>query len=190
MTAVAADQPPERPRFIALLPGCLGSVIVDEFLEVANSSKVLPPSSHGVEHFIAMKGPPIASKFWRLDAEKLQAAKAEFEQLERGDCAAFHLSMGQPSAHGDEEGRDVGAMWRHPPPQPGHGAGYVPSAEHAGFFCQGARSLAKLILEKVIIKYLCTQLTSGRQPSAHHSGCSSFAACLSGCATRATPSSA
>ncbi len=36
-----------------------------------------------MEHFISTKGPPIASKFRRLDAEKLQAAKAEFEQLER-----------------------------------------------------------------------------------------------------------
>jgi transposase InsO family protein len=128
----------------------LGSVILDEFPEVANASKVLPPSSHGVEHYIAAascadaliagwisrygvpaqltsdrgtqftsaiwdamcqrlgiqhqptpafhpqancmverchyistKGPPIASKFRRLDTEKLQAAKAEFEQLER-----------------------------------------------------------------------------------------------------------
>ncbi len=83
VTAVAADQPPARPRFIALPPGSLGSVILDEFPEVANASKVLPPSSHGVEHFISTKGPPIASKFRRLDAEKLQAAKAEFEQLER-----------------------------------------------------------------------------------------------------------
>ena len=83
VTAVAADQPTARPRFIALPPGSLGSVILDEFPEVANASKVLPPSSHGVEHFISTKGPPIASKFWRLDAEKLQAAKAEFEQLER-----------------------------------------------------------------------------------------------------------
>jgi hypothetical protein len=65
----------------------VGSVILDEFLEVANAAKVLPPSSHGVEHFIATKGPPIASKFRQLDAEKLQAAKAEFEQLEReGIC--------------------------------------------------------------------------------------------------------
>jgi hypothetical protein len=65
----------------------VGSVILDEFPEVANAAKVLPPSSHGVEHFIATKGPPIASKFRQLDAEKLQAAKAEFEQLEReGIC--------------------------------------------------------------------------------------------------------
>ncbi len=87
MTAVAADQSPGRPRIIALPWGSVGSVILDEFLEVANAAKVLPPSSHGVEHFIATKGPPIASKFRQLDAEKLQAAKAEFEQLEReGIC--------------------------------------------------------------------------------------------------------
>ncbi len=68
VTAAAADQPPARPRFIALPPGSLASVILDEFPEVANASKVLPPSSHGVEHFISTKGLPIASKFRRLDA--------------------------------------------------------------------------------------------------------------------------
>ncbi len=31
VTAIAADQPPARPRFIALPPGSLGSVILDEF---------------------------------------------------------------------------------------------------------------------------------------------------------------
>ncbi len=77
VSAVAADQPPGRPRFIALPPGSVGSVIQDELPEVANAAKVLPPSSHGVEHFIATKEQPIASKFWRLDTEKLQAAKAE-----------------------------------------------------------------------------------------------------------------
>jgi hypothetical protein len=51
----------------------------------------------------------------------------------------------------------------------------------------GARFLAKLTLERVIIKYQCTQLTSEKPPSAHRSGCSSFAKCLSGCATLATP---
>jgi hypothetical protein len=51
VTAVAADQPPGRPRFIALPPGSVGSVILDEFPEVANAAKVLPPSSHGVDAF-------------------------------------------------------------------------------------------------------------------------------------------
>ncbi len=43
--------------------------ILDEFPEVANLAKVLPPFSHGVEHFISNKGPPIVIKFWRLDVE-------------------------------------------------------------------------------------------------------------------------
>jgi len=51
-------------------------------LEVVNSSKVLPLSSHGVKHFIATKGLPISSKCRQLDAEKLAAAQAEFEQME------------------------------------------------------------------------------------------------------------
>jgi hypothetical protein len=66
VTAVATDQSPGRPRFIALPPGSVGSFILDEFPEVAKAAKVLPPSSHGVEHFIPMKGPPIVSKFRRL----------------------------------------------------------------------------------------------------------------------------
>jgi hypothetical protein len=83
VTAIAADQSPGCPRFIALPPGSVGSDILDEFPEVANAAKVLPPSSHGVEHFISTNRPPIASKFRWLDAEKIQAANEEFEQLER-----------------------------------------------------------------------------------------------------------
>ena len=45
-------------------------------------SKRLPPVSHDVVHHIVTTGPPIASKFRKLDGEKLAAAKAEFKQLE------------------------------------------------------------------------------------------------------------
>ncbi len=55
MTAVAADQSLGCPRFIALPWGSVGSVILDEFPEVTNAAKVLPPLSHGVEHFIAKR---------------------------------------------------------------------------------------------------------------------------------------
>jgi hypothetical protein len=90
VTTVAADQSPGRPSFVTLPLGSFGSVILDEFPEVANAAMVLPPSSHGIEHFMSTRGPPFASKFRRLDAEKLQAAKAKFEQLERerGSCSA------------------------------------------------------------------------------------------------------
>jgi transposase InsO family protein len=57
--------------------------ILSDFSEVVNPSQVLPASSHGVEHFLQTTGPPIASPFRRLDAEKLAIAKAEFAELEK-----------------------------------------------------------------------------------------------------------
>jgi hypothetical protein len=47
------------------------------------SFQVLPPVGTDVEHHIRTSGPPNASRFRRLDAEKLAAAKAEFLQLEK-----------------------------------------------------------------------------------------------------------
>ncbi len=46
-------------------------------------SKVLPLVGTDVEHHIKTSRPPIASRFRRLDAEKLAAGKAEFLQLEK-----------------------------------------------------------------------------------------------------------
>ncbi len=141
MTAVAADQSPGSPRFITLPPGSVGSVILDEFPEVANAAKVLPPSSHGVEHFISTKGLPIASKFRRpAGAEKLQAAKAEFEQLKREGIVRRSTSPWASPLHMVmKKDGDVAALRRLPLPQPGDGARHVPSSRHAGFFCQGRR---------------------------------------------------
>jgi hypothetical protein len=56
--------------------------ILDDFSEVVNVSKRLPEISHKVVHHIVTTGTPIAAKFHRLDGEKLEAAKAEFRQLE------------------------------------------------------------------------------------------------------------
>jgi hypothetical protein len=50
--------------------------------EVVNVSRRLPEINHKVVHHIVTTGPPIAAKFRRLDGEKLEAAKAEFRQLE------------------------------------------------------------------------------------------------------------
>jgi hypothetical protein len=49
------------------------------FPEVSNSSKVLLTASHGVKHHLITSGLPIASKFCRLDGEKLAAVRQEFE---------------------------------------------------------------------------------------------------------------
>ncbi len=59
--------------------------LLRRFPEVVNPDKRLPRvTKHNVEHHIRVKdGPPITAKFRCLDAEKLAAAKAEFDQLER-----------------------------------------------------------------------------------------------------------
>ncbi len=56
--------------------------ILDEFPEVVNLSKRLLEVSHKVVHHIVTTGPPIVAKFCRLDGEKLEAVKVEFQQLE------------------------------------------------------------------------------------------------------------
>jgi hypothetical protein len=57
-------------------------ILLQRYQDVDNPSKVLPASSHGVVHHLRMTGPPFALPFWRLDAEKLAAAKADFMKME------------------------------------------------------------------------------------------------------------
>ncbi len=57
--------------------------LLQRFPEVVNPSKKLPAATHGVQHHIVTTGPPVSSKFRRLDGEKLAAAKAEFAAMER-----------------------------------------------------------------------------------------------------------
>ena len=54
-----------------------------EFPGVVNPSKQLPAAVHDVQHHIKTVGPPLASRFRRLEGNKLQAARAEFEQMEK-----------------------------------------------------------------------------------------------------------
>jgi hypothetical protein len=59
---------------------------------VVCASKWLPPVSHDVVHHIVTHGPASASKFWKLDGEKLAAAKAEFKQLEEDNIIQHSTS--------------------------------------------------------------------------------------------------
>jgi hypothetical protein len=68
------------------------SCLLDEFPAVVCASKRLLPVSHDVVHHIVTNGPPIASKFRKLDGEKLAAAKAEFKQLEEDDIIQRSIS--------------------------------------------------------------------------------------------------
>jgi hypothetical protein len=77
--AACAASPPAPPP---MSPEWLKAFLA-EFEDVVCPSKVLPPVGRDVEHHIKTSGPPIASRFRRLDTEKLAAAKAEFLQLEK-----------------------------------------------------------------------------------------------------------
>ena len=82
VAAAAAEQVP--PAAIASQVTCdLQHQMEKEFPAVFNSSKLLPPVTHDVQHHIVTEGRPAASKYWRLDSVKLQAAKKEFEAMEQ-----------------------------------------------------------------------------------------------------------
>jgi hypothetical protein len=55
---------------------------LDEFPDVINTGKTLPAPVHDVVH-IKKTGPPIVSRFWRLDGDKLEAARREFKAMEQ-----------------------------------------------------------------------------------------------------------
>ncbi len=57
--------------------------VLNDFPDVVNVGKTLPVPSHDVQHHIRTSGPPIASRFRRLEGTKLEAARREFEEMER-----------------------------------------------------------------------------------------------------------
>ena len=74
-----------------------------DFPAVTNLSKKLPTVVHKVLHHIETVGRPVSAKYRRLDAEKLAAAKAEFQELERqGIVRRSDSSWASPlhNAHG------------------------------------------------------------------------------------------
>jgi hypothetical protein len=85
----AAPAAGQRAAVSAVSPALAGKLplffqlLLQGFEDVVNPPKVLPQTSHGVEHHLETRGWPIASLFRRLDAQKLAAAKAEFAALER-----------------------------------------------------------------------------------------------------------
>lgn len=75
--AVLVDSRP-HPKIQALLK---------DFSDIAENDKLADAASHSVRHYIVTNGPPVFAKPRRLDAEKLKAAKKEFDFLmEKGIC--------------------------------------------------------------------------------------------------------
>ena len=64
------------------VPAAVAQLLLD-FPVVVNPSKQLPAAVHNVFHHIKTVGPPLASRFRRLEGGKLQAARAEFDQMEK-----------------------------------------------------------------------------------------------------------
>ena len=90
----ACTSPSSAPSHLSTAPASAGRLhvprsrcpvaqVIAEFPDVCNASKLLPPAKHAVQHVIETSGRPVASKYRRLDAEKLAAAKAEFLSLEQ-----------------------------------------------------------------------------------------------------------
>jgi hypothetical protein len=74
--ASAAEAPPPlSPQWV--------KDFLEEFADVVCASKVLSPVGANIEHHIKTTGPPIVTRFRRLDAQKLAVAKGEFLQLEK-----------------------------------------------------------------------------------------------------------
>ena len=72
------SSPPPPPN----VPAAVAQLLL-EFPDVVNPSKQLPAAVHDVFHHIKAVGPPLASIFCCLEGDKLQAARAEFDQMEK-----------------------------------------------------------------------------------------------------------
>ena len=57
--------------------------LLAQFPELVGSDFADLNPKHGVEHYMETSGPPVFAKPWRLDAQKLAIAKAEFLKMEK-----------------------------------------------------------------------------------------------------------
>ena len=93
-------------------PQCARKLLT-EFPNVLSSDgfTALEPC-HGVRHHLLINlGPLVYEKPWRLDPEKLAAAKAKFSAMEKGGIIR-RLSLVFSSSYGQEEGWRMEALWR------------------------------------------------------------------------------
>ena len=75
--ASSSTSPPPLPN----VPAVVAELLL-EFPDVVNPSKQLPAAVHHVQHHIKTVGLPLASRFCHLEGAKLQAARAEYDQME------------------------------------------------------------------------------------------------------------
>jgi hypothetical protein len=111
------------------------SGLLRDFPDVVSTGKTLPAVIHDVEHHINTSGPLIASKFRRLEGEKLEAAHKEFKALDEKVLLSGLLLLGHLlSTWNPRMWRHVEALWRFPEAKPRHRARCIPPSQHAGLF--------------------------------------------------------
>ena len=76
---------PSSPLPLFSLPAVPTAVshFLHNFPDLFNPSKRLPTALHDVQHHTKTSGPPLASRFCCLKGGKLQAERAEFDQMEQ-----------------------------------------------------------------------------------------------------------
>ena len=57
--------------------------VITTFSDVCSTKKSMPPMVVDVQHFLQTEGPPVTSRFQRLDSDKLRSAKEIFAAWER-----------------------------------------------------------------------------------------------------------
>jgi hypothetical protein len=128
-----------------------------------NPSKVLPQTSHSLEHHLETRGPPINSPFHRLDAQKLAAVKAEFAALKRDGIIQWSSSPWTSPLHmvkkPDRSWRCCGDYRQLnnvtvPNTYP------LPDMMDFSSRVAGCSIFSKIDFRKGSIKFLCTLLTS------------------------------
>jgi hypothetical protein len=154
-------------------PGIARLLLV--FSAVVNAAHRLPAVAHDVLHYVETKGPPISAKFRRLDGEKLAAARAEFEILERDGIIRRSSSPWASPLHmvrkKDGGWRPCGDFRRlnlvtTPDSYP------LPNMMDFAVKMAGCRFSVKLTSGRVTTRYPSTHLMFQRRRSPHRSGCS------------------
>ena len=59
--------------------------IITSFSDVCSTKKSMPPPMVGVQHFLQTEGPPVTSRFRRLDSDKLRSAREIFAAWEQDE---------------------------------------------------------------------------------------------------------
>ena len=189
----ACTSPSSAPSHLSTAPASAGRLhvprsrcpvaqVIAEFPDVCNASKLLPPAKHAVQHVIETSGRPVASKYRRLDAEKLAAAKAEFLSLEQQGIIRRSSSSWASPLHmvkkPDGSWRPCGDFRRlNLQTEPDKYS--VPNIADLAAKLHGARVFSKLDLRKGYHQVPVNPLTCRKQQYARHLDFSSSLGCHS-----------